>query len=199
MEVIERKDAKEQGLKFYFTGKPCKNGHFCERYVSTRKCVTCQRLQNQANNKIYYEANKEELRAKQQKYYASYYEYNKEAVLAKNKRCYKNNKEYYFATARRWAIQKLKAVPIWFDRVSVDEIYLKRKLLTDSTGVKHDVDHIVPLRSPYVCGLHWHGNLVLLTATENRSKGNRCWPDMPDLSDPELRGMVEAFKEDSIT
>lgn len=43
-----------------------------------------------------------------------------------------------------------------------------------------EVDHIVPIISPIVCGLHcWH-NLQLLDKKLNASKGNKYWPDMPD-------------------
>lgn len=42
--VITRKQALDQGLTFYFTGKPCKHGHIAERYVSTWWCVECQRV-----------------------------------------------------------------------------------------------------------------------------------------------------------
>lgn len=33
--------AEAAGLKHYFTGKPCKNGHIGKRYVSTWRCVQC--------------------------------------------------------------------------------------------------------------------------------------------------------------
>lgn len=42
MEIISRSQAKAAGLKYYFTGKPCKNGHIAERYVAGR-CVLCTR------------------------------------------------------------------------------------------------------------------------------------------------------------
>ena len=38
---ISRKQAKEQGLKHYFTGKRCKNGHITLRRVSDYKCIKC--------------------------------------------------------------------------------------------------------------------------------------------------------------
>jgi hypothetical protein len=42
MDIISRKDALAQGLKHYFTGKPCKHGHTAPRFVSTRNCSACQ-------------------------------------------------------------------------------------------------------------------------------------------------------------
>ena len=38
---ISRKQAQEQGLKQYFTGKPCKHGHTHARLVSSRSCLLC--------------------------------------------------------------------------------------------------------------------------------------------------------------
>lgn len=40
MEIISRKEAKSQGLKFYFTGKRCKSGHLSQRYI-VGTCVHC--------------------------------------------------------------------------------------------------------------------------------------------------------------
>lgn len=41
MILIRRIDAKNQGLKRYFTGKPCKYGHVAERFVSSGRCSSC--------------------------------------------------------------------------------------------------------------------------------------------------------------
>ena len=41
MEQITYQQAKDQGLKRYFTGKPCKHGHLSERLVSNRRCCEC--------------------------------------------------------------------------------------------------------------------------------------------------------------
>lgn len=59
MEIISKQDAKAQGLKRYFTGKPCKRGHVSQRYASTGQCVECQRH----HERTYY-AEKPEFRQK---------------------------------------------------------------------------------------------------------------------------------------
>lgn len=41
MEVITRRQAAERGMGRYYTGKPCKNGHLAERYVTSNACVEC--------------------------------------------------------------------------------------------------------------------------------------------------------------
>jgi 5-methylcytosine-specific restriction endonuclease McrA len=47
-QIIARAAAKAQGLKRYFTGKPCPAGHICERYVSTFGCWKCTRIKGDA-------------------------------------------------------------------------------------------------------------------------------------------------------
>lgn len=39
--VPEREAAKIAGERFYFTGKPCKNGHVSKRYTGTGSCSAC--------------------------------------------------------------------------------------------------------------------------------------------------------------
>jgi len=45
MKKISRKTALQLGLKRYFTGVPCINGHTCERTVRGSTCVECHRLE----------------------------------------------------------------------------------------------------------------------------------------------------------
>jgi hypothetical protein len=43
---------------------------------------------------------------------------------------------------------------------------------TETTGIKHQVDHIIPLNGKLVSGLHVAANLQVLTATATEAKGN---------------------------
>lgn len=46
LHIIYRTQAQDLQLKTYYTGKPCKNNHFSERYTSNGLCVTCKQEQN---------------------------------------------------------------------------------------------------------------------------------------------------------
>lgn len=119
--------------------------------------------------KLRYNTNKEKC-AKANKAWA---DKNKDKVLASQKAWVKRNPSKVHARTRRYQVSKLRAVPIWFDANKVLAIYERAR----ERGLH--VDHIVPLRSKLVCGLHVHTNLEALPATMNKSKGNRYWPDMP--------------------
>jgi hypothetical protein len=80
------------------------------------------------------------------------------------------------ATARR-AAAKIKATPGWANSFFIAEAYHLARLRTTATGILWEVDHLIPLRSKTVCGLHAENNLQLLPASENRKKSNRYWPD----------------------
>jgi hypothetical protein len=47
MKKISREIAARLGLKRFFTGVPCRNGHNCERLVNGKECVECHRLRQQ--------------------------------------------------------------------------------------------------------------------------------------------------------
>lgn len=72
--------------------------------------------------------------------------------------------------------KKIKASPNWLsknDKQMIKDIYKQCKYLSETTGVLHHVDHIVPLNSKIVCGLHVPWNLQILTAEKNLLKGNK--------------------------
>lgn len=81
-------------------------------------------------------------------------------------------KRLAYKSARRAA--EVMSIPAWADMHEIAGIYRKA---SEMDGMH--VDHIVPLISPVVCGLHVSNNLQIITAKENMSKGNRYWPDMP--------------------
>lgn len=80
----------------------------------------------------------------------------------------------------REAVQE-KATPAWANRFFIEEVYeaAADRNAIRACGTQWEVDHIVPLISPLVCGLHTDANLRIITAFDNRSKRNRHWPDMP--------------------
>lgn len=83
------------------------------------------------------------------------------------------NPALVLAKTRAYQAQKIKALPKWADKRAIEAIYQRAR----AAGLH--VDHIVPLQSEIVCGLHCEANLQLLAPKENWSKNNRRWPDMP--------------------
>lgn len=79
--------------------------------------------------------------------------------------------------ARRRA-RLAKAIPAWADETKIAEMYAARRFAQEFFGQPIHVDHVVPLNSPLVCGLHCEANLQLLPGPENSRKHNRYWPDM---------------------
>lgn len=64
----------------------------------------------------------------------------------------------------------LRATPTWAEHEQITALYEQARRLTETTGVDHQVDHIVPLNSEIVCGLHCIANLQILTADANNRK-----------------------------
>lgn len=85
MKIISRKQAKDLGLKRYFTGKPCKYDHVDERLVSNGDCVTCGNLKRKLN----YESNKESIAKRQ----TLWRQNNQKKLKSDRKRYYIENKD----------------------------------------------------------------------------------------------------------
>lgn len=66
-----------------------------------------------------------------------------------------------------------RASPAWRNRDRIADFYDLAGLMTAVTGEQYHVDHIVPLVSPLVCGLHCEHNLQILRGSDNASKNNR--------------------------
>jgi hypothetical protein len=87
-------------------------------------------------------------------------------------------------TRRRYALKKGRAHPE-NDRIKEMAIFKQAARLTKETGIKHHVDHIIPLMHG---GWHHHDNLQVVTIAENLQKnadpfhelpGRKTWRDVP--------------------
>lgn len=157
-------------------------------------CKSCRKVES----KIRYEAKREELIL----YQRDYQKKNRDRLLPKKREYYWKDPEKYknierknrersriienkrnrenpakacAKTNKRKAI-KLQATPFWLTLShweQIDNIYIECARITKETGIKHHVDHIIPLQGKEVRGLHVPWNLQILTAKENESKGNK--------------------------
>lgn len=85
--------------------------------------------------------------------------------------------------ASNWIVQRVLATPPWADFDAIRAVYREADRLSLQTGVKYNVDHIVPLNHPRVCGLHVAWNLRAIPAGPNMAKSNNWCPEQIEMFD----------------
>lgn len=185
-----RAEAKATGATHYFTGVPCSRGHIAPRKTKG-VCIECMKEDWALDN----EKRKGQPKSEAAKAAGKrYYKRNREAVIARaaarpafEVRQYKDkhkerNPEYYKALTSVRKRRHRAATPKWVgadEKKAIRQLYLEAQRLTKLTGERYVVDHVYPLISDEVCGLHTLKNLRIMTQAENLIKSNK----MPDLKE----------------
>lgn len=156
-------------LDDFHTRKASKDGraYMCASCV-TQHCAGW-RTKNPEAFKDWYEDNKQH----RADYWREWYEENKEYRAASYAQWAKQNPHIINALIAKRTARKLQATPSWANEEVIRAIYAEAARLTRETGIRHEVDHIYPLQSDVVCGLHCETNLQILTKVDNIRKGNR--------------------------
>ena len=102
----------------------------------------------------------------------------KEINLRRNKKNRAKNKHLFTAAQNKRRAKRLNATPKWTDYKAINSVYKKCREITTSTGIDHEVDHIVPLVNPNVCGLHIATNMRVISGAENSRKGNKFYEEL---------------------
>ncbi len=188
---ISKREAESSGVRRYYTGKPCKNGHLEYRDVK-HGCRGCRREKERARKKT---GKGREVRREAERRYRSSPKGREKAALRKKKRLekikadpvlfeaykakQKERKRRYLTTSSGKASQKRKsffneekirlATPKWCDKTTINNFI-------SNCPEGHHVDHIIPLRGGTVWGLNIPENLQYLPAKENILKSNKIDP-----------------------
>lgn len=167
MKIISRKQARAEGLTFFFTGNPCRRGHMSTRYVSSYECLECCLLPQHKDRRRQVHIDNKEHRAS---YLKEWKEKNRDRVNYYGRQWAKNNPEKHALRARlrKARIRKSEGSH------TIEEVLCllqRQKCKCASCGKslkeRYEVDHIVPISKG---GANYIRNIQLLCVSCNRRK-----------------------------
>jgi hypothetical protein len=147
--VMTRGQALSLGLRQYATGKVCRNGHSANRYSATGVCVECSAM-----------------------HFAKWRNNNQAKDRANSLAWLRDNKAKARTSLAKNRARRYRRVAVWASRPAIEWWYHLAEQVTQATGVRHVVDHIVPLNGYKVSGLHVETNLQVIPESLNRKKSN---------------------------
>lgn len=170
--------ARSHALGRFYTCRPCaaiaSKAYYAKNADSIRARTNAWKKSNKARVVAYMTAWRSENRDLDRSITAAWRSANGERMAEYSR----GRRAQSLASTRRRQAAKIERTPLWADHEENQRRYDWAAMISDHTGVPHEVDHIIPLRGRSVCGLHWHGNLMVVTRAENRAKGHTRWPDM---------------------
>jgi Restriction endonuclease len=182
MQKLARKQAKEQGLTQYFTGKPCKHGHITFRQVSDRTCIECKKVTRQSDSmklwnlsyqrrrRVEDETYRLKERAKSRRWRSNHPEQMANILKDYAKRptsiLSKKSRDHIRRAYKKGAnVDKVEFQKVWDSSSGI--CYLCGDLITKGT---EQYDHVIPLSKR---GAHTYDNLRAVHNYCNKRKYNK--------------------------
>lgn len=159
-------------------------------------CKDCRKIRNFTNKeknaiirKKYYDSNKDNILLKMKmdknpnklkrisEYNKQYRIKNLEKIGVQRRERYSKFPEKKLSNMAKRRAARINATPKWLTKEHlnlIENLYKKAKIMSVNNNKKYHVDHIIPLNSSLVCGLHVPWNLQILEARLNIIKGNKC-------------------------
>jgi hypothetical protein len=145
------------------------------KFGLSSRCISCKKLyapRSKEYKRKYYKNNLDKARDARRRHQQAH----REEYRRRNSAYDKLHKPERAARENFRRAQKLLATPKWLTQAQKDEmiqLYKLREQLSLEKGIIYHVDHIYPLISKDVCGLHVPWNLQVIPATDNLKKSNR--------------------------
>lgn len=102
--LATKEQARQNNQKWFFTGKPCQNGHIDKRYLNTGICYSCKRTHNRKD-----------------------YIAHKDRALSCQKKSYSRNKGKRLKSTRKWAQANSNKVQEYKDKYKKRNIHKVRE------------------------------------------------------------------------
>lgn len=138
-----------------------------------RGCVNEFSVQWRAKNPEAFKVWAENNKAARIEYRRQLYAKNRDVQPARYAAWVKANPAKKTALIAKRRAAKKNATPAWANLSVIEGFYREAARLTRETGIRHEVDHIIPLQGEFICGFHHEDNLQILTRTENAHKKNK--------------------------